>query len=171
MTNRLAMLFIANRMKPQKRKSQNGTRRPQTSQRIRLLVCDDQKLIRTRVREMLKKVSSFEIVGEAADGQSAVTMALDLKPDVVLMDVSMPNLDGIEATRRILAKAPDIRILAFSVDSTAETLGKLVHAGAHGFLFKTGDAEELISALQRVAAGGYFFSRPSGNSGDRPRRD
>ena len=125
-------------------------------------MCDDQKLIRTRVREILKAVPSIEIVGEAADGRTAVAMALQLKPDVVLMDVSMPNLNGIEATRQILSRLPKTRVLAFSVESDAETVRSMFAAGARGYLIKTGDPVELVVALQKVLAGDYFFGiKPS----------
>ena len=149
-------------MKAKKPNSKQGAPSPTRTPRARLLLCDDQKLIRTRVREILKAVPSIEIVGEAADGRTAVAMALQLKPDVVLMDVSMPNLNGIEATRQILSRLPKTRVLAFSVESDAETVRSMFAAGARGYLIKTGDPVELVVALQKVLAGDYFFGiKPS----------
>ncbi len=124
----------------------------------RLLICDDQRLVRLRVREMLKETSSIQVIGEAFDGGSAVELALELKPDLVLMDVSMPTLDGIEATRQILKQLPGTKILAFSADFTFETLTKAVIAGAHGYILKPGKASELLVALETILAGKSFFS-------------
>jgi DNA-binding NarL/FixJ family response regulator len=140
-------------------KSRPGSRRSAT---VKLLLCDDQRLIRACVREVLKHADSLEVVGEAENGKSAVAMALKLKPDIVLMDVSMPEMDGIEATRRILAKSPGIRILAFSCDSNPETVEKMFAAGAHGYALKNGHPLNLIEALQKVLAGQCFVStRPT----------
>jgi DNA-binding NarL/FixJ family response regulator len=144
---------------------------PGAQARARLLVCDDQKLIRTRVRQMLKGVASIEIVGEAADGPSAVLMACQLRPDLVLMDLSMPGLDGSEATRQLLARCPEIRVLAFSADSTTASMRKMFNAGARGYLIKTGDPAELVAALELVHAGGCFISAPTNPSAVAPRHD
>jgi DNA-binding NarL/FixJ family response regulator len=123
-----------------------------------VLLCDDQRLIRARVRELLKEVAFIQIVGEAADGRSAVTMALELKPDVVLMDVAMPGLDGVEATHQIVTQSPGIRVLAFSADSSAESMKRMFAAGAGGYLVKTGDPVELVIAVQNVLRGKRFVS-------------
>jgi DNA-binding NarL/FixJ family response regulator len=136
-----------------------------------ILLCDDQKLIRARVREILRELSSIQVIGEAADGPSAVTMALQLKPDVVLMDLSMPGFSGIEATRRIVSQAPGIRVLAFSGESNTEFMKQMSKAGARGYLVKTGDAVQLVEALQRVLAGEYCFSFGSANRPTGPRLD
>jgi DNA-binding NarL/FixJ family response regulator len=119
----------------------------------RLLLCDDQPLVRIRVRQFLKQTTCFEVVGEAVDGRSAVSMALSLRPDVVLMDVSMPDLNGIEATGQITAQAPGIRVLAYSANSDEDTIRRMFMAGAQGFLRKSGDPVELITALKKVLGG------------------
>lgn len=124
----------------------------------RLLVCDDQKLIRLRVRQMLEDLVSIRIVGEAADGPSALTTARELRPDVVLMDVWLPGMDGFEATRLLLEEYPEIRVLAFSSDSTTDSMRRMFKAGASGYLIKTGDPSELVAALELVLAGGCFIS-------------
>lgn len=107
---------------------------------------------------MLKNHPSIHVRGEAANGSAAVRMALEMKPDIILMDVSMPDLDGIEATFQILSKAPGVKILAFSVDCSPETISKMLSAGARGYLFKLNIAAELILALQKVLAGEFFLS-------------
>jgi DNA-binding NarL/FixJ family response regulator len=138
---------------------------------VRLLLCDDQKLVRTRVRQLFKELASIQVVGEAADGASAVKLALELEPDIVLMDVSMPHLDGIEATRQILAKSPDIHILAFSSDFDPETVKKMRAVGARGFVFKGADLVELLVALQKIAAGESFVTVGPSSRRHWPRHD
>ena len=158
-------------MKPKKAKPQSGATPLPRKAPTRLLVCDDQQLIRTQVREILKAVPSIEVVGEAADGRAAVAMAFELKPDVILMDVSMPHLNGIETTHQILSRSPDIRVLAYSVESDEETMRQMFAAGARGYLIKTGDPVELVVALRKVAEGGYFIgAKPRGPS-NWPQRD
>jgi DNA-binding NarL/FixJ family response regulator len=126
----------------------------------RLLICDDQKLIRGRIREMLHDMQTIRIVGEAANGRAAVTMALELRPDIILMDLSMPELDGFEATRQILAHAPDIAVLGYSANSDEQSVRRMQAAGARGFLTKTGDPGDLPTALTRVLAGERFVTIP-----------
>jgi DNA-binding NarL/FixJ family response regulator len=123
-----------------------------------VLLCDDQAMIRVRVREALAKAPGIEVIGEAAGGLAGVKMALDLAPDLVLMDVSMPDLNGIEATRRILASAPRTRVLAFSAEGRRHTVEAMVDAGASGFLVKNTEPEEWVRAIQAVMAGGFYQS-------------
>jgi DNA-binding NarL/FixJ family response regulator len=139
-------------------KRHNETVGVPTANPVRLLLCDDQKLVRTRVRQLFREHSTIQMVGEADDGRSAVKMALELEPDIVLMDVSMPHLDGIEATRQILARLPGIQIIGFSSDFDPETVKKMRAAGARGFVFKGADLVELLVALQKVAAGEPFVT-------------
>ena len=115
-------------------------------------------MIRTRVREALAKVPGIELVGEATGGQACVKMALDLTPDVVLMDVSMPDMDGVEATRQIRASAPSTRVLAFSADGRQPAVEAMALAGASGFLLKNTDPEEWVRAIHSAMAGGFFQS-------------
>ena len=129
-------------------------------QPVRVLVCDDQQFIRSFLRKSLTELG-FAVVGEATGGRAAVTMALKLKPDVVIMDVSMPDLDGIKATRRILARAPGIRVLAFSTDGGPEVIKEMLAAGARGYLLKTGDLVELVLAIRTVQAGESLVSTSS----------
>jgi len=131
---------------------------PSGTPRTRLLLCDDQKLVREYVRNVLKMMPWVDILGEADSGRQAVLKALELQPDLVLMDLSMPDLDGIEATRQILHKAPHIRVLAFSVESTAEKVKRALAAGAQGYLLKTGNPTELKEAIEKVMEGERYVN-------------
>jgi DNA-binding NarL/FixJ family response regulator len=119
---------------------------------IKVLVVDDQALLRAGFRMILEK-SGLNVVGEAADGVEAVDQALATSPDVVLMDVRMPRLDGIEATRRIVAKAPSIRVLALTTFDLDEYVYDAVRAGASGFLLKDLAPNDLVRAVEIVAEG------------------
>jgi DNA-binding NarL/FixJ family response regulator len=133
---------------------------PSAPNRMRILICDDQKLVRVRIREMLERDSGVVVIAEAAGGQEAVRLALRLQPDLVLMDVAMPNMDGAEATRQILARRPDIRIVAFSADSNCESMSRMFAAGARGYLLKSADPAELLVSLHRVMSGNRVISKP-----------
>jgi DNA-binding NarL/FixJ family response regulator len=128
--------------------------------RVRILICDDQKLVRVRIREMLETDLSVVVIAEASGGHEAVRLSLRLKPDLILMDLSMPDMDGVEATRQILARLPAVRIVAFSSDSSPESMGRMFAAGAWGYLLKTTDAAELIVSLHRVMSGNRVISPP-----------
>ncbi len=118
----------------------------------RVLVVDDQALLRTGFRMILEQ-GGHEVVGDAGDGVEAVERALTLLPDVVLMDVRMPRLDGIEATRRIVARAPAVRVLALTTFDLDEYVYDAVRAGASGFLLKDISPPDLVRAVEVVAGG------------------
>jgi len=138
---------------------------------VRLLICDDQLLVRSRVREILRHESTIRLIGEAGDGRTAVRLASELKPDIILMDVSMPDLNGIEATRQILTDMPGIAVLGYSADSDERTVRQMLAAGARGYLNKTADPAELITALAKVLAGEQFVAVQPTNGAHWPRRD
>ena len=117
---------------------------------IRVALADDQELVRTGFRLILSAEPDLEVVGEAADGLQAVDVVRTRRPDVVLMDVRMPVLDGIEATRRVAGETRVIVLTTFEVDSV---VFDALRAGASGFLLKTGAADELVRAVRVVAAG------------------
>ncbi len=128
--------------------------------RVRVLVCDDQALVRTGLRMILDAESDLVVAGEAADGLEAVAAARRLRPDVVLMDVRMPHLDGLEATRRLLAGAPGApplpggpRVLVLTTFDLDEYVYEALAAGASGFLLKDAPPEQLVAAIRVVAAG------------------
>jgi DNA-binding NarL/FixJ family response regulator len=120
---------------------------------IRVLLADDQELVRSGFRLILELADGIEIVGEAADGREAVRLAKELQPDVVLMDVRMPELDGIEATRRLRHAGVDARVLVLTTFDLDEYVYAAVRAGASGFLLKDAPREQLVTAVQTVARG------------------
>ena len=122
---------------------------------IRVLLVDDQELVRAGFRVLLESVPEFEIVGEAADGAQAVALVGPTRPDVVLMDIRMPVMDGIDATRRIVDEHPDgsIRVIALTTFGTDEYVYEALRAGASGFLLKDAGPDRLFDAIRVVAAG------------------
>jgi DNA-binding NarL/FixJ family response regulator len=120
---------------------------------IRVLLADDQELVRSGFRLILELAEGIEIVAEAADGREAVQLAKELQPDVVLMDVRMPELDGIEATRRLRQAGVDARVLVLTTFDLDEYVYAAVRAGASGFLLKDAPREQLVTAVQTVARG------------------
>ncbi|MCW3841786.1 response regulator transcription factor [Micromonospora yasonensis] len=120
---------------------------------IRVLVVDDQTLVRAGVGLLLRTAGGFEVVGEAGDGQEAVRLAERLRPDVILMDLRMPRMDGIEATRRILERQPSARVLVLTTFADDANVYGALGAGALGYLVKDGAPEELVEAVRRAARG------------------
>ena len=120
---------------------------------IRVLLADDQELVRSGFRLILELADGIEIVGEAADGREAVRLVKELQPDVVLMDVRMPELDGIEATRRLRDAGVEARVLVLTTFDLDEYVYEAMRAGASGFLLKDAPREQLVNAVQTVARG------------------
>jgi DNA-binding NarL/FixJ family response regulator len=126
---------------------------------IRVLLADDQRLVRSGFRMILRAEPDIEVVGEAADGAEAVALAHELDPDVVLMDVRMPKVDGIEATRRITGgSGPVPRVLVLTTFDLDEYVYEALRAGAGGFLLKDAPEEHLVSGIKIVAAGASLFA-------------
>ena len=121
--------------------------------RIRLILADDHAVVRAGTRQLLERQPDFDIVGEASDGEEAVRLAHQLQPDVVVMDVRMPRVSGVEATRRIKEECPDVRVLVLTAHDDDEYVFALLQAGANGYLLKTAEFEELVKAIHTVAAG------------------
>jgi DNA-binding NarL/FixJ family response regulator len=126
---------------------------------IRVLLADDQRLVRSGFRMILAAEPDIDVVGEAADGVEAAEAARALKPDVVLMDIRMPNVDGIEATRRILAgPEPRPHVLVLTTFDLDEYVYEALRAGASGFLLKDAPEDQLVAAIRLAADGGAMFS-------------
>ncbi len=125
---------------------------------IRVLLADDQGLVRAGFRMILRAEPDIEVVGEAADGRVAVERARELQPDVVLMDIRMPGMDGIEATRRVTGLDPPARVLVLTTFDLDEYVYESLRAGASAFLLKDAPEQQLIAAVRVVADGGSLFS-------------
>lgn len=126
--------------------------------RIRLLLADDHAVIRAGLRLVLERQRDFEVLGEAADGREAVAKASDLHPDVVVLDLAMPNLNGMEATRQISAAMPNVQVVVLSVHSDEEYVLRALKAGARAYVLKEAGEGDLIAAVRAVHAGKSFFS-------------
>jgi DNA-binding NarL/FixJ family response regulator len=125
---------------------------------LRILIADDHPFFRHGICEFLKLTPAIDVVGEATSGEEAVTQAETLHPDVILMDVNMPGINGIEATRRILRDLPHIRILVVTMFEDDSTVFAAMRAGARGYILKDAEKENILRAIQAVANGEAIFS-------------
>ncbi len=126
--------------------------------RTRILLADDHGIIRQGLRSLLEKHPDMEVVGEAEDGQKALELVQQLVPDVVIMDVTMPNLNGVDATRQITKEFPKVKVLALSIHSNKRFVADMLRAGAAGYILKECLLEELIEAIRTITAGNIYFS-------------
>lgn len=125
---------------------------------IRVLLADDHKIMRDGLRTLLEKDQEIIVVGEAEDGREAVQLAGKLSPDVIIMDVAMPDLNGIEATRRITAENPGIKLVGLSMHSDRRFISEMLKAGASGYLLKDCAFEELVTAIKSVVKDRVYLS-------------
>jgi two-component system nitrate/nitrite response regulator NarL len=125
---------------------------------IRLLIVDNHTLFRQGLVSLLQSEPGFQVVGEAGSGEEALQLARQLQPDVILMDVKMPGIGGVEATRRLLELMPPARVLMLTVSEEEESLFAAIHAGARGYILKNADADELLEGIRRVHAGEAMIS-------------
>ena len=125
---------------------------------MKILLVDDHKMLREGLRLLIEKLGRMTIVGEADNGISAVGLARDLKPDLVLMDFAMPELNGVEATRRIMAEAPGVKVIALSMHADKRFVRHMFAAGARGYVLKGSAFEEVAAAIKTVAAGRIYIS-------------
>ena len=126
--------------------------------KIRVLIADDHSILREGIRSLLENESDMEVVGEAEDGHLAVSMACELEPDVILMDIGMPRLNGLEATRQIRKKLPNTQILVLTMHDNEEYIRQVLANGAMGYILKDAAYNELLSAIRSVFRGEAVLS-------------
>ena len=125
---------------------------------VKILIADDHAFFRNSVREFLAIEKDFIIISEANDGNEAVQMAKEMKPDVIIMDVNMPELDGIKATKQIKSEFPDIKIAAYSVDANKVIVTQMLKAGASAYVLKENFTKELVEAIKSILVNKIFLS-------------
>lgn len=132
--------------------------------RTRILLADDHELVRKGLRILLESQPGWEVCGEACDGRTAVEMSRRLKPDIVVMDVSMPEMNGFEATRQILAKQPKVEVLALSMHESQQIIREVLSAGARGYVLKSDAGSNIVAAVEALRRHTCYFSTQLGES-------
>ena len=125
---------------------------------IRILLADDHTIVLQGLSRFLREQADLEVVGQAKDGLATVTLARELSPDIIIMDISMPGLSGIEATRQIHGEQPDIKIIVLSMYPERQYALRAFRSGAAGYLTKASASSELVSAVKKILAGGKYVS-------------
>jgi DNA-binding NarL/FixJ family response regulator len=125
---------------------------------LKILLADDHQILRQGLKAMLHSQADLKVVAEASDGRSAVAQARQLLPDVVVMDITMPDLNGIEATRQLATATPNTKVIGLSAHADLRNAGEMLKAGARGYLVKEGIFEELVQAIRTVVAGSIYLS-------------
>lgn len=125
---------------------------------MRILIADDHGIVREGLKSLIEQQPDMEVIGEAKDGNTAVQLTKELSPDVVIMDVSMPNLNGVEATKYILQHKPDVKVIILSMHTDSHIVKESLKAGASGYVLKSYLFDELLNALKAVQANGYYLS-------------
>lgn len=124
----------------------------------KILLADDHKILRDGLRLLIEKQKGLELIGEAENGLTAVQLACELKPNVIIMDISMPDLNGIEATKQIMAKTSNIKVIALSMHSDKRFIAGMLKAGASGYLLKESAFEEMVNAITAVSTNHIYIS-------------
>ncbi len=130
---------------------------------IKIILADDHKIVRQGLRTMLESEADIEVIGEADDGRMAVRLARELSPQVIIMDVGMPDLNGIEATRQVLAESPGVKVIGLSMHCDRRFVMNMLKAGASGYLLKDSAFEELATAIRMVLGGKVYLSTEIAN--------
>jgi two-component system, NarL family, response regulator NreC len=125
---------------------------------LRILLADDHKVVRQGTRALLSAIPEWEIVGEADNGRDAVSLTAELKPDIVILDIGMPELNGLDATRQIKKKSPETEVLIFTGQETEELVHDVFDSGARSYIMKTDAADHLIDALKALSEHKHFFT-------------
>lgn len=126
--------------------------------KIKILIADDHSVVREGLRTLLGRVTDFDVIGETADGEEAVRMTSEKKPDVAIVDISMPKVNGIEAARQIRKESPGTKVLIFTIHENEEYVYQIVASGANGYVLKDAGKNDLIAAVRAIHSGGRFFS-------------
>jgi DNA-binding NarL/FixJ family response regulator len=126
---------------------------------VRILLADDHAIVRQGLHSLLEKEPDIEVVGEAEDGREALELVKELLPDVVVMDITMPNLNGVDATRQIVHEFPKVKVIALSMHSDRTFVVSMLKAGASGYVLKECLSDELVEAIRTVAGDGWYISR------------
>jgi two-component system, NarL family, response regulator LiaR len=125
---------------------------------LKILLADDHEIVRSGLRSLLEQESDMDVVADVGDGRRAVELAAKLNPDVIVMDISMPGLNGTAATKRILSESPEMKILALSAHTDKRFVSDMLKAGASGYLPKSCAPEELVKAIREIQSGGIYLS-------------
>jgi two-component system response regulator NreC len=126
--------------------------------KTRIVIADDHSIIRSGLQLLLKNTTEFSVVGEATSGQEAIDLVAETKPDIAVLDISMPGMGGIEATKVIKQQSPDTKVLILTIHQSEEYVYQMLRAGASGYLLKDAGKEEIFAALRAIASGERFFS-------------
>jgi len=125
---------------------------------LRIVLVDDHRMMREGLRALIAGLEGTEVIAEAGDGRSAVKLARELRPDLMIMDIGMSELNGVDATRQIRAEAPQVKVIALSMHADVRFVSEMLKAGACGYLLKDSAFEELAHAIRVVTAGGTYLS-------------
>jgi len=131
---------------------------PKVRKKLRLLVADDHELVRHGIRGLLQAHSGWEVIGEASTGKEAVLKSKNLQPDVAILDITMPSLDGLEATRQIAEASPQTKVLILTMHESDQMVRRVLEAGARGYVLKSDLAGQLVKAVEHVSRGNVFLT-------------